>query len=124
MPLLEPGFTFLPKEDGSHLWVVLTQPVDDKEALVVCVNFTDAGNIPDSSCVLHPGDHPWISKKTRVFYGKARLWSSNRILGELKKGRLIENDPLRPEVLKKVLEGARKSRFLPRKFKRFFVENQ
>ena len=69
---------------SEHLWVVISDPVQDKER-VLLVNFSSVKEgVPlDSACVLLPGEHPYISKDTFVYYRHAQVLSNN-VTGRVK----------------------------------------
>jgi len=58
------GDTFLKKNDrDQHLWIVLSDPNKDA-AKVLLVNMTTLSDKKEKTCVLRPGDHPWIRHDT------------------------------------------------------------
>ena len=73
--MLLPGATFLLPKPGKtqteHLWIVLTKPREDGQA--VCVNITAWKFDCDETLILVPGDHPFITKKSVVHYEDARF---------------------------------------------------
>jgi hypothetical protein len=51
---------------------VLTSP-DPNTGTAVCVNITDRKNHPDDTVILKPGDHPFITKESVVYYVDAQF---------------------------------------------------
>jgi hypothetical protein len=74
------GDTFLiPKrgDEFEHLWIVLTEPDDDGNA--VCVNVTRKELYSDTTTVLKPGEHPFISKESVVHYPDAQILNLHKV---------------------------------------------
>lgn len=108
-----PGCTFFNKEyDGvpTHLWVVLSDPrISDSTVLIA--NLTSWSLGADESCVLVPGDHPFIKRKTIIAYALART-ASLQILDQLYSRRDIwTNDPFEVNVLLRIQKGLMDSRY-------------
>lgn len=76
---VQPGDTFYgdPRSLGSqvaHLWVVVAvyeDELDRASVLAVLVSATTATPRMDRSCVLLPGDHPFIHHESCMYYQKA-----------------------------------------------------
>ena len=65
----------LPDSNGQHRWVILTEPNDNGD--IVVVNFTDSQHV-DSPVIFNPKDNPRIfSKRTGVNYAFARTISAD-----------------------------------------------
>ncbi len=72
---LSPGACFqLSDASGqrSHFWIVITKP-EGAEQNALCVNITDQSNCEDAACVLFPGEHPAVTKKSAIYYQKAMI---------------------------------------------------
>jgi len=100
-------FLHLPRK---HLCVVISDPPSNPTDPVVIVSFTTyrPGKV-EATCLLDVGDHPFITHKTAVDYGKSRLESKAEL------DRLVRNhgvdlrDPLGADVLDRIRAGASKS---------------
>jgi len=105
-------------EGGNHFWVVLS-PV--KNGRVLAANITDYAHCPDSPCVLETGDHPAITKRSVVYYRKAREFEAARIdlliTGGVQVRKLTD---CRPEVLARIIAGAKVADDLTRRFLEYF----
>ncbi len=107
---MEAGDTF---KFGSlpHLWVVISDPAKNPEN-VLFVNFsTDRGL--DPSCILHPGDHRFVRRRTCVVYRRARVERNADLDCLLASGRLVLDDPVSGKVLERIRQGAAVSEFMP-----------
>lgn len=86
-----------------HLWVLLAGPSEGK---VLTVNLTDYDNYPDSTCVLLPGDHPFIYKRSSVFYPAYKEWNAIKFESVFKKGGIVNRrEDLPVRIFIKVLQG-------------------
>jgi hypothetical protein len=115
---ITPGYVFLPRAIGAHPWVIISSPRPAINGNVLAVNITELRqSCIDDACILEPGDHQLIRKKSTVAYSRARLWPAKRIhFGILQKA-LSELPRLSPSILEKIIAGARNSPELRREWK-------
>jgi len=52
-----------------HLWAMISDPEKDDSVLIV--NLTTVRNHSDKTCVLGPGDHPFVRHATCINYADA-----------------------------------------------------
>ena len=110
------GDTFFapwPEPDGVfHLFFVMSDPsVDRKRVLVVPVMTWDA-DYKESTCLVDPGEHPFIRHTSYVNYGCAELASADLIEERLASGDFRARESASPELLEKIRRGAERSDFL------------
>jgi hypothetical protein len=117
------GDTFLAQPSSSskpHLYVVISSP-ENNEGKVIHVNLTGKKEWSDCSCVLQPGDHPFVSKETVVNYASATMCLAVHIdqaMGPTFYPRaLFPNAPVSDEVLERIQLGALHSPYFPSGFK-------
>lgn len=91
---------------GLHLCIVLSNEDDERRVVLVSVSTWRARC--ENTCVLHPGDHPFIQHESTVRYDKARIVSVPFLLAYAKR-----RESLAPEVLDRVLRGASQSLQMP-----------
>ena len=110
-------------EDRKHLFIILTDP--NAEKLILRVNITKiyAGVFHDPACVLHPGDHEFITSPSYLFYASAKIQSADEIVRGVKDGVLIPKPSLDTGVFALVCKGLRESRFTPPAVKAFYEAN-
>lgn len=109
MPIPGTVFQVIP-EGGNHFWVVISKPINGN---VLVVNITDADHCPDSTCTLHIGDHPIITKESVVYYRKSREFTATAIDAQIAEGTMVRKlDDCSSEVLNRIIEGARKQTIL------------
>ena len=115
------GYTFF-YEDGSdyHLWVVISDPVSYENDKIVIVRFNsyeEGKPGHDPTCVLRPGDHPFINRLTFVNYSRARWMPKDALERLLSYKTVSPKGGLQPNILKAVQQGAGESRHLKEKFR-------
>lgn len=110
------GDTFFIKQNGqlfdSHLWVVISDPNVDAEAIVV-VSLTTWDRDKDQSCILMPGYHSFIHHKTCVSYRDAKIISARFYQRNLELGLIIPSDPASDDMVDEIIRGAGATRFIP-----------
>jgi len=111
---MQEGYTF--KFHGSrddHLWVVISDPLIDADQAVVIVSFTSYREDKDQTCILQPGEHPFIRKRTIVYYEDAREVPNAHLEGLAATGMLVRQDDVAPQLLAKIRQGAAESKRIP-----------
>lgn len=99
-------FLYAPEvAEQSHLWVVLSDPSLDSENVLI-VNLTSEADYQDHSCVLQPGDHPFIKHASCVNYPGARRVTLAALQDNLKRKAITPDIPVTAEVLRRMREGA------------------
>lgn len=110
--------------DNKHLFTIIIEPLvlpqTGRKPIVILVNFTSIrDDIPyDDACIIQAGEHPFIQHKSYISYRNARIDSVAHIENLLEKGVFIEKEPCSQKLLEKILQGALKSKRIPREFKR------
>lgn len=108
--------------DRKHLFIVLSDPVtDEKVVLLVSISSVKPGRWNDESCLLYPGEHPFIKKDSFVDYASARIELGDKLLRGVKAGKLIPQDPVTEEVFARICAGVMASRRTPRYIRQFFL---
>jgi len=92
----------------SHLWMVISDPSQSDRCLLV--NLTSWRADKDQACVVNPGEHPFISKKSCVNYRDAKWCPTADLDALLASNRINKHDPLSPELLKRIRNSALDSR--------------
>jgi len=55
----------------DHLWIVISDPAVDSERVVI-VNFTKYTTEKEEDCVVKPGEHQFVDKKTLIQFRDAK----------------------------------------------------
>jgi hypothetical protein len=108
-----------------HLNVVITNPDDDNNVLIVPVctyREKDGKPLPgqDTSCLLPVGCHPFVKERSYIRYRNAVAMNLINIFNGLNNGKLERKPDFDIHFVQDMQRGAEESIFLPEKFKRFF----
>lgn len=110
---MRPGDTYIITRAGAHLIVILSDPAKYPDRIVVA-NLTSWKANKDQSCILKPGDHPWIKHKTVVNYRLSKITTMDILKRQIKFNMIsVDSEPVTPQVLNKIIAGAGKSRMIP-----------
>lgn len=108
--------------DRKHLFIVLSDPVTDEYVvLLVSISSVKENRWNDPSCLLYPGEHPFITKNSFVDYSSARIEPADKLLRGVQSGQLIAQSPVSQEIFERICAGVMASRRTPRHIKRFFL---
>jgi hypothetical protein len=112
--VIAPGFAYFnPIRTPPHLWVVVTEPNDDGDIVVVML--TTLRGRSDTTCILEAGAHPWIKHDTVPAYQIAEWQSVERLQRLIDQKLVIVRDPLSAALLLRIQQGAlESSRTVPR----------
>jgi hypothetical protein len=89
---------------GGHLWVVVSDPAANPGRVVIVSMTTDRGI--DPSCILEPGDHPFIRHRTSMRYDLARLVTDANLERNLASNTIRLQKPVSQGVLDRIRQGA------------------
>jgi hypothetical protein len=114
-----------PRGEIRHLNVVITEPDNDNNVLVVPVcTYREKDGKPfpgqDDSCLLPSGCHPFIKERSYIKYRNALAMSIIDIFNGLNKGKLVKQSDFDSRFVQDMQRGAEESIFLPEKLKQFF----
>ena len=104
------GDVFQPK--GHHCYVIISDTERDPNQLVL-VNFTGLEFYKDQSCIIHVGEHLFITKETCMNYAKARIADRSMLEQAEAAGLTPRWDPVSPELLARIRSGAEQTNELP-----------
>jgi hypothetical protein len=108
----------------SHLLVLISKPELDPNHLVF-VSLTTWETYKDDSCLLFPCDHSFVKHDTCVRYdGVPYTPSITQVEKLLSNGKLRKREPINSEVLRRILEGAAETRFIPNRLATILTEQE
>lgn len=114
----------LVKGADKHAKVVISDPQDYPDN-VLFVGMTSWDAREDHSCILLPGDHSTVFHRTCISYSRGNAKASNRDLDAMVKiGLLQVFEPVSPEVLARIRNGAMDSIRTPKDFKEMLVRQK
>ncbi len=111
------------RSDGSgkkHLKIVISDPDAEDMVLVVSVSSITQKYRYDDSCELNAEDHPWIKHQSFIAYQHCTELNRTRILNEHFHGEIIMKEDITDELLRRIQDGAKKTKFLALKYKKYF----
>jgi hypothetical protein len=97
-----------------HLYVIISNP--DPDGNVILVNLTSQ-TLNDRNCLLSPGDHPFVAKETAIAYDKPENLHPEQIKKAIQSGIWRQKERFRPEVLRRIQDGALQSDDFFKKFR-------
>ena len=104
-----------------HLWVVISDPTKDRGKLVV-VNLTKQRTDKEQTCVIQPGEHPFVTEETVIMYRGARIVSEAMILSATQNGMLRLHSAVSKPLLDRIRKGAEDSHMLPTAARRVLID--
>lgn len=110
------GDAFVNVNEGSypHLWIICLE-FDDGSVLMF--NLTSLENAADATCIVRPGEHPWVIKDSAIDYERARILDARKI-AFLRGLNVMEQQVAASEALiQKILAGALLSKETARTYK-------
>jgi hypothetical protein len=117
---VKPGDTFLiPDWAGAHLHFILSALPDGS---VIVAHFTSRRAYTDDTCVIKPGEHPFVKKETIVRYDQAHICPAAN-LASLEGSIIRKLEPLSDELLARIQQGALSSPQTPDKIKKLIRDN-
>ena len=111
---MTPGSTFKILGDGAddHLWMIISDPCP-KTGKQVLVNLTGWQRVFDQTCIVEIGEHPYVRKRSLIYYPKPRLYPPTYIDKLNNAGLLKIREPLSPDLLKRIQRGSIASPHFP-----------
>lgn len=99
----------------KHLFILLTDPVQApdaglKEVLLVGVAKRNPNLPHDPTCILYPGDYPFITCESYVNYRYARIEEAGKLVTGVQKGLLVPKGTIDGEIFARVCHGLTQSR--------------
>src|SRR2546427_9651637 len=111
---MKQGDTFLGSEEvhgEDHLWLVINDP-PAHAGLALIVNVSTLRPNAESTCIVQPGEHPFIQHVSYVRYGSGRKVNVADLTEAVKKGLLKPHQVASKAFLEKVRAGANASPLL------------
>ncbi len=121
---LEVGDTYFDASNSSqirHLYFILA--IDSELVTAAAVNITSNRSDKDQTCIIQSGEHPRITKESVVFFRESRLLKYEILMEDLQKGFLKKSVKASPELMNKIIEASKISKFIPKEVKFFIIEN-
>lgn len=109
----------------NHLFILLTDPVNNPDSgikfvLMVSLSSVKTGRYHDSTCLLYPGDHPFISSPSYIDYSRARIEDAAKVLNGVKQGLFAPKGTIDAGIFARICKGLLDSRHTTPKMRNFF----
>lgn len=110
----------------KHLYILLTDPTDNpdtgtKDVLMVSISTLRSGMPHDPTCLLYPGDHPFIKWNSFVSYRTSRIEVAQKVQNGVAQGVFIPQGTIDGAILARICKGLLDSRQAPLKMKNFYL---
>lgn len=118
----------IPGQNIDHLWFVISDP--SRHPAYIIVNLTKDAARAANECPMYPAgpdrpaDHDWIREPCYVNFADAleiTVEKAVHMRALLKMGSIKMRAAVRPEVLRRIVEAARKSTALPIAYKKYLT---
>lgn len=118
------GTVLAPSGPVDHLHIICSDPIYSAEhgcdvVLVVNISSVPTAGPYDNSCVLRPGDHPFVRHQSYLVYSRAVLWRCPAITDKVGSGEYRTHEDLSESVMLRVIEGFNSSLHTAFKIVRF-----
>jgi len=91
-----------------------------KESLLLTSLSTLNAALPyDPTCILHSGDHPFVTRDSYVSYRDSRILETAKIVNGVASGLFVAMEPMDNSIVDRICDGL-DSHQTPEKIKRFF----
>jgi hypothetical protein len=117
---VQAGTTFLTELD-RHLWVILSDPAQDDQK-VVLVSITTLEPHKDQACLIPRGSHPWVTHDSCVAYDFARMVKLADLFALKDSGKIQLQEPLAATLLKKIQQSTAQSTRCPMRFAEVLID--
>lgn len=98
----------------KHLFFCLNDPSGEPPE-VILVSCSSRRPDSDTSCILYPSDHSFLSRESIVIYGygRCRRETLQRIKKSIENKIFIPQEPVSMSVINRIINGAKNSDFSP-----------
>lgn len=111
--------------DRKHLFVLLTHGLgEEEEVLMLSLSTLNPSIRCDDSCVIEPGEHPFVSRRSYVRYDKPRLVRKAAILRAVETGVFFPHQSVSDALYARICEGLLRSPFAAPATKAFLLWHQ
>jgi mRNA-degrading endonuclease toxin of MazEF toxin-antitoxin module len=98
-----------------HLWIIINHPAR-RGGLALFVNVTTLAEGMERTCVLQPGDHPFVKHASCIPFASAKSATVKQLELLDARGLIHRRSPVSPAVLAAIRAGGQVSPNLPAKY--------
>lgn len=96
----------------SHLWIVVSDPRLDPEHVVI-VNLSSNQGPQGNNCIVDPGDHDYVSRRSYVRFDMARVVSAQKLQELLDRNLVSIRRPSSKQLLNRIRTDLLRSKLAP-----------
>jgi hypothetical protein len=116
--------TFLiPSGCKNHLFVVLTEACLEGNILLVSFSTIREERFYDETCMVYPGEHPFIKNPSYIEYRKARIEKEAHLIKCRDTTYWPHHEPVSDELFKRICNGVFDSPHTPKRIKEYYRSN-
>jgi hypothetical protein len=106
---------------GDHLFGVITDICAEGRHLIVNISSIPETGFYDATCVIGPGEHPFVTKPSYAYYSMADIQAAER-LGRMVDGWVYRrhNADLSPDLAQRIEDGVLASPHTKRRIKNYY----
>jgi hypothetical protein len=110
----------------KHLFIILTDPIADPlnenkdSVLLTSLSTLDVALPHDPTCILRPGEHPFISRDSYVSYHSSRIQEAVKITNGVASGVFVAKALMDSSIVDRICDGLTVSQHTTPKILRFF----
>lgn len=113
---MTPGDALVGLDVDGHLWIVISAERNGQVAVVNITTHRDESCI-DDSCHIEGKEHPRVAHRSCVFYRKSFMTPVETLTQALERNIFQRREPVTAELLRRIQDGARLSRFTAKEVK-------
>jgi hypothetical protein len=98
-----------------HLWLIINDPAAHQNTALF-VNITTLSAIAELTCVLKPGEHPFVKHDSWIRFASAKTAAVAELDTLESKGLILRQPAASSALIQKIRAGAATSPLLPQKF--------
>lgn len=99
------GGVLAPYHEKPHLFVVMNEPCEDGQCLLLMVTTIYEGRRHDPACILNDGDHPFIVHPSYVAYRIAQRTAAQHVKNMLAKKLYLQKEDFEASVFARIAKG-------------------
>jgi hypothetical protein len=114
----------IPSGDKNHLFVILTDKCQEGSHLLVNFSTIRPESFHDSTCVVLPGEHPFIKQPSYIEYRRAEIVNARHIIKCTDSSYFVPNTTTEEALFNRICDGVSASEHTPKRIKTYFLSSK